>query len=121
MAEILLPETKPATEWVNGRALQKLSPQRKQALAQTVFASALLAWEKSRGSGRVGTEWDFRIAPPGEVRRPLVPDIAYLAYKRVPYEAEEEADIPRVAPNAVVEVLSPQDRKADIEDKVRVF
>ena len=119
--EITVPETKPATEWVNGRALQKVSPQRKHALAQGVFIATLYAWAMREGSGRVGTEWEFRIAPPGEVRRPLVPDVAYLSYDRVPYAAGADADIPRVAPDVVVEVLSPRDRTADVEEKVRVY
>jgi Uma2 family endonuclease len=121
MVEITLPETKPAMEWVNGRALQKVSPQRKHALAQGTFFTALYAWASHEGSGRVGTEWDFRVAPPGEVRRPLVPDVAYLSYDRVPYESATEADIPRVAPDVVVEILSPGDRTADVEEKVRVY
>jgi Uma2 family endonuclease len=120
MREIVLPETKPALEWVNGRALQKVSPQAKHALAQGRFWGALDAWAQLTGSGRAGTEWEFRIAPAGEVRRPLVPDVAYLSYARVPY-GSRAADIPRVAPDAVVEVLSPRDRKADIESKVRVY
>ena len=116
-----MPETKPATEWINGRALQKVSPQRKHALAQGIFFSALYSWAVREGSGRVGTEWDFRIEPPGEVRRPLVPDVAYLSYERVPYASEKDADIPRVAPDVVVEVLSPGDHAADVEEKVRVY
>jgi len=119
--EITVPDTKPATEWINGRALQKVSPQRKHALAQGVFFSALHSWAVREGSGRVGTEWDFSIAPPGEVRRPLVPDVAYLSYDRVPYTSEKDADIPRVAPDVVVEVVSPGDRTADVEEKVRVY
>jgi len=119
--EIVLPATKPATEWVNGRALQKVSPQRKHALAQMRFATALDAWAHQTGSGMVGTEWDFRIQPPGEVRRPLVPDVAYVSYARLPYEDEKAADMPRVAPDAVVEVLSPGDRHKDVEEKVRVY
>jgi Uma2 family endonuclease len=119
--EITLPETKPALEWVNGRVLQKLSPQRKHALAQMEFATALGAWARENGCGMVGTEWEFRIQPPGEVRRPLVPDVAYLSYSRLPYEDEEAADIPRVAPDAVVEVLLPGDLRKDVEDKVRVY
>lgn len=119
--EIVLPETKPAMEWVNGRALQKVSPQRKHALAQAVFIATLYAWAMREGSGRVGTEWEFRIAPPGEVRRPLVPDVAYLSYDRVPYESGADADIPRVAPDVVVEILSPRDRAVDVDAKVRVY
>lgn len=120
MREIVLPETKPALEWVNGRALQKVSPQANHALAQGRFWGALDAWAQATGSGRAGTEWEFRIAPAGEVRRPLVPDVAYLSYARVPY-GSKAADIPRVAPDAVVEVLSPRDRKRDIDSKVRIY
>jgi Uma2 family endonuclease len=119
--EIVLPDAKPALEWVNGRALQKVSPQRRHAIAQGRFWGALDAWARERGSGEVGTEWEFRIAPPGEVRRPLVPDVAYLSYDRVPFEDEEAADIPRVAPDAVVEVLSPRDRRRDVDEKIRVY
>src|SRR6202040_3305648 len=120
MREIILPEAKPALEWVNGRVLQKVSPQRKHAVAQGRFYGALDAWARERGSGEVGTEWEFRIAPPGEVRRPLVPDVAYLSYDRVPYEDEEAADIPRVAPDVAVEVLSPRDHRRDVDEKIRV-
>ena len=35
MRDIVLPEVKPALEWIGGRAVQKVSPQRKHALAQT--------------------------------------------------------------------------------------
>ena len=121
MREIELPEAKPALEWVNGRVLQKMSPQRKHALAQGAFFTALHAWTVEHGSGRVGTEWDFRIQPPGEERRPLVPDVAYLSYDRVPYEASADANIPRVAPDVAVEVISPSDAWRDIDEKVRVY
>ena len=83
--------------------------------------TALDAWAQVQGCGIAGTEWEFRIAPPGEDRRPLVPDVAYLSYERVPYDRLDDADIPRVAPNAVVEVLSPGDRHEDVEEKVRVY
>ena len=116
-----MPDAKPALEWVNGRALQKVSPQRKHAVAQARFCGALDAWARERGSGEVGTEWEFRIAPPGEVRRPLVPDVAYLSYDRVPFDDEKAADIPRVAPDAAVEVLSPRDRRRDVDEKIRVY
>ena len=121
MREISLPEAKPALEWVNGRVLQKVSPQRKHGLAQGVFFGALHAWTIRTGSGRVATEWEFRVQPPGEDQRPLVPDVAYLSYARLPYGAEAEADIPRLAPDVVVEILSPDDRRRDVEEKIRVY
>ena len=121
MRKIVLPEAKPAFEWVNGRALQKMSPKRRHSLAQTRFAAALLDWAEAFGSGMVGTEWRFRVMPPGEERRPLVPDVAFLSYQRMPYEEQERTDEPGVAPDVVVEVRSPGDLRTDIAEKIRVY
>jgi len=117
--EIVLPETKPETEWVNGRALQKVSPTYRHAALQLVMATALRAW--SRGRGRVGTEWRFRIAPPGEVTRPLVPDVAYLSYDRLSREEDDAAQVPLGSPNVAVEILSPDDRPRDVLDKIATY
>ncbi|MBV8222688.1 MAG: Uma2 family endonuclease, partial [Candidatus Eremiobacteraeota bacterium] len=121
LLEIRVPETKPATEWVNGRALQKMGPRRAHSIAQAEFASALITWARAARAGTVGTEWDFAIRPPGEMRRPLVPDVAFLSYSRLPYEKQLVTQIPRIAPDVVVEVKSPGDRKADIDEKIRVY
>ncbi|HLJ84716.1 MAG TPA: Uma2 family endonuclease [Candidatus Eremiobacteraceae bacterium] len=121
MREITLPETKPASEWINGRALQKVSPRRKHARAQGRFFAALDAWAQTNDCGVVGTEWEFRIAPPGEVRRPLVPDVAWLSYARLPHDVLEETDYPLISPDVVVEVLSPGDKASDVEEKIRVY
>ncbi len=40
------------------------------------MGSALHTWVGARGE--VGTEWRFRVQPPGEPARPLVPDVAYV-------------------------------------------
>ncbi|HEY4442047.1 MAG TPA: Uma2 family endonuclease, partial [Candidatus Elarobacter sp.] len=72
--------------------------------------------------GRVATEWRFRIAPPGEIVRPLVPDVAYLSYAALPAETPREAiQIPLAAPTVAVEILSPDDRTSDVEDKVATY
>jgi Uma2 family endonuclease len=107
MADITLPETKPALEWVNGRALQKVSPKRKHSIAQTRFAAALDSWTRRTRAGIAGTEWRFQVQPPGEDSRPLVPDVAFLSYERLPYEVQQVTDVPIVAPDVVVEALSP--------------
>jgi Uma2 family endonuclease len=79
--EIVLPETKPETEWVRGRALQKVSPQRDHSRLQGAMTMRLDRW--AAGRGEVGPEWRFRVAPPGEVRRPVVPDVAYVSNERL--------------------------------------
>ena len=119
--EITLPETKPATEWVRGRALQKVSPQDPHARAQLKLGSAMLSWAEEGGRGRVGTEWEFRITPPHEITRPLVPDIAFLSFAQLAFEEREAALIPRMAPTVAVEIRSPDDRRADIDDKISTY
>jgi Uma2 family endonuclease len=121
MVEVRLPEAKPAFEWVNGRALQKVSPKLRHAVAQTAFVVALERWARSRRAGVAGTEWRFRLKPPGEMRRPLVPDVAFLSYARLPFARMQKVEEPVIAPDVAVEVKSPRDRKADIAEKVRVY
>ena len=121
MREIVLPEAKPAFEWVNGRAVQKVTPKRRHSLAQTEFDAALLEWARTYGTGMVGTEWRFRVKPQGEDRRPLVPDVAFLSYRRMPYKEQQRTEEPDIAPDIVVEVLSPGDLRIDISEKIRVY
>jgi len=117
--EIVLPETKPETEWVRGRALQKMSPLRDHSLIQGEFIKRLGPW--SRGRGEVGPEWRFRIAVPGEVRRPLVPDVSYVAAERLRGLTHEEKQAPAFAPTVAIEILSLGDRRADVESKIDVY
>lgn len=117
--EIVLPETKPETEWVCGRPLQKVSPQRDHSRLQTALAVQLERWAAERGE--VGTEWRFRVAPPGEIRRPLVPDVAYASNERLRPLSYEELQVPPLAPDVAVEILSPDDRRPDVDDKISTY
>lgn len=119
--EITVPETKPASECVNGRVLQKVTPQERHARAQSAMAAALRAWSHDTGSGRAGTEWEFRVTPPHGATRPLVPDVAFLSYDRLAYEQDAAAQIPHMAPDVAVEIVSPRDRLLDIAEKIRVY
>jgi len=120
--EIVLPETKPETEWIADRPVQKVSPTRKHALLQLAFAEALKAWAKAGGNrGQVGTEWRFRASPPGEDIHPLVPDVTYMSYERLRPLAPKDREVPPVAPEIVVEILSPDDRQKDVAEKRRVY
>lgn len=117
--EIVLPITKPETEWVLGRAVRKVSPFRTHALLQTTMCVALANWAKGRGD--VGTEWRFRIAPPGEIRRPLVPDISYVADTRLDGLEGLDLELPPFAPDVAVEILSPGWRRRHLEHKIGVY
>jgi Uma2 family endonuclease len=117
--EIVLPETKPETEWVRGRPLQKVSPQRDHARLQGALTMQLDRWAAQRGE--VGPEWRFRLAPPGEIRRPLVPDVAYVSNERLRPLTDEEVQVPPFAPDVAVEILSPDDRRDDVDDKIDTY
>jgi Uma2 family endonuclease len=117
--EIVLPETKPETEWVRGHALQKVSPTYSHARLQALICCALSEWAEAGGYGRVGPEWRFRVAPPGEMVRPFVPDIAYLAYATLSRDASPaDFEVPLGAPTVAVEILSPDDRPHDVAHKI---
>ena len=119
LPEIVVPLTEPETEWVRGRALQKVSPTRSHALLQLAMASALHDWAGDRGE--VGTEWRFVVSPPGQGARPLVPDVAYVDARRLHGLRGEELEVPRLTPDVVVEVLSPADRRIDVESKIATY
>ena len=69
----------------------------------------------------MGTEWEFRIGPPGEEVRTLVPDVAYLSYERLGYDEDDAAQAPCVAPYVAREVISPNDRRRYVDEKIGVY
>jgi Uma2 family endonuclease len=117
--EIVLPETKPEMEWVRGRALQKVSPQRTHSWLQGALTVELTRW--AMGRGKVGPEWRFRVAPPSEVRRPLVPDVAYVSNARLRPLRDADLEVPPLAPDVAVEILSPDDHRVDVDDKISAY
>jgi Uma2 family endonuclease len=120
--EIVLPETKPETEWVGGRALQKVSPKFSHGSLQGLLFMAFRSWAENGGHGRVATEWRFRIAPPGKIVRPLVPDVGYLSYAALAADAPDDlVEVPLGAPTVAVEVLSRGDKRADVADKIATY
>jgi len=120
--EIVLPYTKPETEWVRGRALQKTGGVYRHARLQLLWTTALFGWADAGGHGRVAMEWRFRVTPPGGPTRPLVPDIAYLSYQAIPAGAPAgDFQVPLMAPTVAVEMLAPEDLRADVDDKIETY
>jgi Uma2 family endonuclease len=115
MREIVLPETKPETEWLRGRAVRKMSPLRTHSRLQGWWLRELGGWAAERGE--VSGEWRFRVGPPGEAIRPLVPDVAFLSYARMGNATAAELEAPLLPPNAAIEIRSPGDSYPDLEDK----
>lgn len=117
--EIVLPETKPETEWLAGRPVQKMSPFYAHGAVQRRIMDVLGPW--TDGRGRLASEWRFRLAPPGEVRRPLVPDVSYVSFARLAADAYDDADAPVIPPDAAFEVLSKKSRPRLVAAKIEVL
>lgn len=117
--EIVLPETQPETEWLDGRPVQKMSPFYAHGAVQRRIMKLLEPWAESRG--RLAAEWRFRLAPPGEIRRPLVPDVSYLSYARLAADEFDAADAPTIPPDAAFEVLSKSSRPGLVQTKIGVL
>jgi Uma2 family endonuclease len=80
---------------------------------------AFFTW--AGASGEVGTEWRFRITPPGEVTRPLVPDVSFVSKARLRDMSRAEKQEPLMAPDVAIEVRSSDDRQRYIDEKIRVY
>jgi Uma2 family endonuclease len=80
------------------------------------------SWADQSERGRCGVEWRFRVTPPGEVTRPLVPDVSYLSYEALAADATpDEFEVPLAAPTVAFEVLSPDDKRRDVEHKTKTY
>jgi Uma2 family endonuclease len=111
-------DVKPAIESIRGRWYQKMSPRTRHSFLQFRMAKLLERWA---GEGaQIGTEWRFflvREEPPSS----LVPDVAWVAEGRLPDEAGDARERPVLAPDIVVEILSPGDRKRLLETKIGLY
>jgi Uma2 family endonuclease len=112
---------KPAIEWINGRAVQKLMPTDVHGILQFAFAKFIEGWAKAYDgkSGKVITEWRFLIPPNSYKTESLVPDVAYLSsYFNL---SKSERTYPTVPPDIAVEILSPGDDAEDVVSRRKFF
>jgi len=120
IADLAIPEVKPAVELYRGERRQKVSPQFTHSLLTSRLLQIVAAW--AVGRGRAGTEWRFYFLEDGVANSSsLVPDVAYLSFERLPYEAQLEAEQPLIAPDIAIEVLSPDDRPAHVREKTELY
>ena len=117
--ELGIPEVKPAIESVRGRWDQKMSPRRRHAILQARICAVLTEWAGDRGE--VGSEWRCYLLPPGEKPSSLVPDVAYFSFERMPLEFGELREKPTIAPDIAVEILSPDDRRPLLDEKIAIY
>lgn len=110
---LAMPETKPASEYINGQIVQKPMPKGKHSLLQESLIAAI---------NQVAKAEQIALALPA-LRcvfggRAIVPDIAVFVWSRVPFtEDGEVADDFPLSPDWAVEILSPEQSPTKPIDK----
>ncbi|EDX73771.1 conserved hypothetical protein [Coleofasciculus chthonoplastes PCC 7420] len=98
-----LPETKPASEFINGRIYQKPMPQGKHSRLQFQLCHKI---------NHVAEESQIALAFP-ELRctfggRSIVPDVTVFQWQRIPIDANREIEnVFALSPDWTIEILSP--------------
>ena len=98
-----LPETKPASEFINGRIYQKPMPQGKHSRLQLKLCDAV---------NQVAEEQQIALAFP-ELRctfggRSIVADVTLFRWERIPFDADGEIEnVFALHPDWTIEILSP--------------
>lgn len=111
---LAMPETKPASEYINGRITQKPMPKGKHSLLQVELASAINQQAKSKKIAYALTE--LRCTFGG---RSLVPDIAVVRWENLPKDEDGEiANLFERYPDWVIEILSPDQAAITVMEKI---
>ena len=115
LAEFLkLPETKPASEYIDGCIYQKPMPQGKHSRIQTCLSTHINQVGEPQQKALALTE--LRCTFGG---RSLVPDIAVFEWSRIPTDEDGEiANKFESYPDWIIEILSPEQFPNRVIDKI---
>jgi Uma2 family endonuclease len=113
-AFLRLPETKPASEYIDGRIIQKPMPQGEHSAIQTELATAINAVLRKNRIARGFSE--LRCTFGG---RSIVPDIAVFTWERIPRtEGGQVANVFAAAPDWTIEILSPDQNQTRVTTNI---
>jgi Uma2 family endonuclease len=113
---LTLPETKPASEYIDGQIYQKSMPQLQHSTLQAEIVSCI---------NHIGKQKKIAFAFP-ELRCnfagvSIVPDIAVLRWQNIPFQANGRvADQVSLAPDWIIEILSPGQSPLRVMNKIGV-
>ena len=111
---LLLPETKPASEYVDGQISQKAMPQGKHSTLQFEFPSVINRVSKSQKLAYAFPE--LRCTFGG---RSIVPDIAVFEWPRIPLNSLGKIENRfEIAPDWTIEILSPEQSSSRVINKI---
>jgi Uma2 family endonuclease len=109
-----LPETKPASEYVDGQIIQKPMPQGKHSTIQTEFSTTVNLTLKPQRIARAFSE--LRCTFGG---RSIVPDVSVFTWKRIPCDQTGQvANSFLIAPDWTIEILSPDQSQTKVTKNI---
>ncbi|XQQ06651.1 MAG: Uma2 family endonuclease [Leptolyngbya sp. IPPAS B-1204] len=109
-----LPETKPASEYIDGQIVQKPMPQGKHSTIQTEFSTTVNVILKPRQIARAFSE--LRCTFGG---RSIVPDVSVFVWQRIPRDQNGEiANTFSIAPDWTIEILSPEQSQTKVTKNI---
>ncbi|MEA5509960.1 Uma2 family endonuclease [Crocosphaera sp. UHCC 0190] len=104
------PETKPASEYIKGKIIQKPMPQGKHSIIQSELVSAINNVLKPKKIARAFPE--LRCTFGG---RSIVPDVSIFTWERIPRDENGEvANIFLFPPDWTIEILSPEQNQTKV-------
>ncbi len=105
-----LPETKPASEYIDGKIIQKPMPKGKHSTIQTELSTAINIALKPQKIARACSE--LRCTFGG---RSTVPDVTVFTLDRIPRDDNGEiSDLFQAAPDWTIEILSPDQNQTKL-------
>ncbi|MBD2360814.1 Uma2 family endonuclease [Anabaena minutissima FACHB-250] len=109
-----LPETKPASEYIEGKIIQKPMPQGKHSAIQGEFVPVINSVVKPQRIARAFPE--LRCTFGG---RSTVPDITVFIWSRIPRDENGEiANTFPIAPDWTIEILSPDQSQTKVTKNI---
>jgi Uma2 family endonuclease len=109
-----LPETKPASEYIDGKIIQKPMPQGKHSTIQTEESAAINAILKPKRIARAFTELRCTF---GE--RSVIPDISVFTWERIPRDENGDvANLFKSPPDWTIEILSPEQSQTRVTKNI---
>ncbi|ASC70792.1 hypothetical protein XM38_017390 [Halomicronema hongdechloris C2206] len=115
LAEFLrLPETKPASEYIDGQIVQKPMPQGKHSAIQGELVAAINGVVKSKRIARTFPELRCTFGD-----RSIVPDIVVFLWNRIPRDENGEvANTFPATPDWTIEILSPDQSQTKVTKNI---
>ena len=111
---LLLPETKPASEFIDGQIIQKPMPQGKHSLIQSELVANINEAFKPQRLVRAFTE--LRCSFGG---RSIIPDLVVMTKDRIPRDENSDvANVFLIAPDWTIEILSPDQSSAKVTKNI---